>query len=151
MLEALGTALERRGEAYGSIESEQLSMGWPLLEAPVWTASLADVLARQRAAGRERFVLAATTEDAAQLDAVVAAAAAERVLVVALAAPPDVVAARIDAREPDDWPGKARLIAHARELAETIPRLPGVDAVIDTTDRTPRDVAAQILALAASR
>ncbi|WP_445148980.1 hypothetical protein [Baekduia sp. Peel2402] len=148
VLEALGSALERRREAYGSIESEQLSMGWPLLEASVWTASLADVLARQRAAGRERFVVAATTEDAAQLRAVVDATAAERAIVVALAASPDVVAARIDAREPDDWPGKDRLIAHARDLAETIPSLPGVDHVIDTTDRDARDVAAEILALA---
>lgn len=147
MLEALGSALERRREAYGSIESEQLAMGWPLLEASVWTAALADVLARWRAAGRERFLVAATTEDEAELAAVVAAAAAERCLVVALFAPPDVVATRIAEREPDDWPGKDRLIAHARSLAKTIPSLPGVDVVIETSRREARDVAAEILAL----
>lgn len=148
VLEALGSALERRGEAYGSIESEQLSMGWPLLEASVWTASLADILTRQRAAGRARFLIAATTEDASQLDAVITAAAADHLLVIALSAPPDLVAARIAARESDDWPGKPRLIAHARALAATIPSLPGVDHVIDTTSRTASDVATEILALA---
>jgi hypothetical protein len=52
-LEALGSALERRREAYGSIESEQLAMGWPLLEASVWTAALADVPGRR---GKERLI-----------------------------------------------------------------------------------------------
>jgi broad-specificity NMP kinase len=149
VLEALSSLLERRGEPHGSIESEQLSMGWPLLEASVWTAALADVLARWRAAGRERFLIAATTEDAEQLAAVITAAAASRTLVIALSAPPDVVASRIAAREPDDWPGKERLIAHARALAKSIPSLPGIDHTINTTHRSAPDVAAEILTLTA--
>ena len=147
MLEALGTELERREIMYGSIESEQLSQGWPLLDAAVWTRALAAVLALQRAAGRTLFVVAATTEDAAQLDAVVAAAAADRTLVVALSAPPDVVAARLEAREPDTWPGKRRLVAHARALAETLPRLARVDVVMETVGRDPREVATEVMSL----
>jgi gluconate kinase len=148
-LEALSTAWERDGVAHGAIESEQLSMGWPLLGPEVWTAALGDVLARWRAAGRERFLVAATTEDHAQLDAV--RALLPDAFVVALAAPADVLGARLDAREPDVWPGKPGLIAHARALAETIPALPGVDLVIDTTDREARDVAREILAAALQR
>jgi chloramphenicol 3-O-phosphotransferase len=55
-----------------------------------------------------------------------------------------VLAERLELREPDRWPGKPGLIAHARVLAEVIPGLPGVDAVIDTTQRASDEVAAEI-------
>ncbi len=62
-----------------------------------------------------------------------------------LVAPADVVAARIDEREPDRWPGKAALIAHARTLAVSMPHeLEGVDARVNTSGRAAFDVAVEV-------
>jgi chloramphenicol 3-O-phosphotransferase len=144
VLEALGTLLELDGVAYGAIESEQLSRGWPLLGADDWIPQLAAIMALQRRAGRTLFLIAATTETAAELEGVVGALDADRVIVVCLSAPEEVVAARVEAREPDAWPGKQRLIEHAGVLAQSIPNIDGIDLVIDTDAREAQDVALEI-------
>ena len=138
------TLLEIDGLEYGAIESEQLSLGRPLLAGREWTSQLDAVLALQRQSGRSRFLVAATVESDDDLRRVVEATRAELLLVVCLAAAPATVAARIGEREPDRWPGKARLIAHARELAEAVPRLGGIDLTIDTDDRLAEEVAGAI-------
>jgi len=144
VLEALTTRLEVRGTAYGAIESEQLAWGWPLLGAESWIAQLAAVIGLQRQSGRTLFLIAATTETADQLRGVLTALNADVVLVVCLIATPKIVAARIEEREPDRWPGKERLIRHARELARTIPLIETIDLQINTEDREADDVAAEI-------
>jgi chloramphenicol 3-O-phosphotransferase len=141
------TLLERGGHAYGAIEAEQLAWGSPLLPADVWLPQLAVVLKIQREAGRRLFLVAATTETAAELSGVVAATAADPVLVVALTASPETLARRLESREPDSWPGKKSLIAHAVALAPLIPALDGVDVVIDTEARSPADLAEEIFHL----
>ena len=138
------TLLEIEAVEYGAIESEQLALGSPLLAANQWTPQLDAVLSLQRQAGRRVFLIAATAEDADELDGVVSATHAERVLVVCLSAAPAIVAARLAAREPDRWPGKQRLIAHARALAESMPRLDGVDLVVETETRDAETVARQV-------
>jgi hypothetical protein len=91
------------------------------------------------------FLVVATTETAEELRGVAEAVGADRTLVVLLVAAPDAVAARIEAREPDRWPGKAGLVAHARELAASMPReLETVDARLETGGRTAADVAAKV-------
>jgi len=144
-LERLGTQLEVRGVPYGAIESEQLAMGSPLLPGGAWIPQLAAVLRLQRDAGRRLFLIAATVEGAADLRGVVDAAAADAALVVCLRADPDTVAARLDAREPDAWPGKQPLIERARALAGAIPALDGIDLVIDTDAHDRDETVSQIL------
>lgn len=144
VLEALTTLLEIDEVAYGAIECEQLAWGSPWLRPAEWVPILAAVISLQRQAGRRLSLVVATTESHAELRAVLGAVAAERVLVVCLDAPPATVAVRIAAREPDAWPGKAALIAHARELAKSIPALTGVDLVLDTEARDPVAVAGAI-------
>ena len=144
MLEALASLHEVKRIEHGALESEQLSLGWPPLPAVAWTPQLAALLSLQRDAGRRLFLISATVEDAAELAAVRASTAADPALVVCLKASPDVVAARIDAREPDRWPGKRPLIERARQLARSNARLAAVDLVIDTEGRTPEGVAAEI-------
>jgi hypothetical protein len=63
---------------------------------------------------------------------------------VLLVAPGDVVAARIEAREPDAWPGKQALIEHARDLASSIQELDGIDIRISTENRQPTEVAVEL-------
>jgi hypothetical protein len=144
VLEALASLHEAKRIEHGALESEQLSLGWPLLPAAAWMPHLGALLSLQRDAGRRLFLISATVEDPAELAAVRAATAADLALVVCLTASPDVVVARIDAREPDRWPGKGPLIERARRLARSNARLPAVDLVIDTEERTPEGVAAEI-------
>jgi chloramphenicol 3-O-phosphotransferase len=144
VLDTLSTLLEINGTSFGAIESEQLARGWPWLESSEWIAQLAAVIALQQAAGRRLFLVAATTETQLELQGVIDALAVDRVIVVCLKAPPEVVADRIADREPDAWPGKVPLIAHARELARSIPALPRVDVVLDTDGRTATEVAARV-------
>jgi hypothetical protein len=145
VLEALTTLLEIDDVEFSALESEQLAWGSPWLSAEQWLPQLAAVMALQREVGRRLFLVAATTETTDELRCVVEAVGADRSVVVLLVAAPEVVAARIDAREPDLWPGKTNLIGHARRLAVSMPRdLAGVDALLRTEGRAAVDVAAEL-------
>jgi gluconate kinase len=146
VLEALTTLLEIDGVEFGALESEQLAWGSPWLPDDHWLRALAQLIALQREAGRELFLVAATTETAAELRAVQDALAVETVVVVCLRAAPGTVAARIAERESDAWPGKQWLIAHAAELAESIPSIEGLDLIVDTDGRDAADVAREVRA-----
>jgi gluconate kinase len=145
VLEELATLHDIEDIEHGAIEAESLSLGRPLLPASSWLTQLDAVLALQRQAGRQRFLITATCATAEELAGVRAATAAEQLLVVCLSASPETVTARLEAREPDRWPGKAPLIERARRFALTTPRLPGIDLVISTEQRAEWDVAAEIL------
>lgn len=149
VLEALSTQLEIDDVGFGAIEVEHLATGWPWLTLEESLVQLAAVLALQRDAGRDTFLVVATTEDEDELSAVIDAVGADDVLVVCLTAPAEVVADRVAAREPDDWPGKAALVDHSRGLAVEIPSIAGIDARIDTVGREAREVAAEIKELLA--
>jgi broad-specificity NMP kinase len=146
VLGALATRLEIEGIGFGAIESEHLGWGSPWLPAAAEREQLAMVIDYQRRAGRDRFLVAVTAETAEQLAGTVTATGAERASVVCLTASAETVARRLEEREPDVWPGKAALIAHARELAVAIPRLAGIDLHISTEDRDAHAVADEIFA-----
>jgi dephospho-CoA kinase len=143
--EAFTTLLDDEGIEHGAIESEQLAWGTPWLEEAQANEQLAAVMALQRGYGRRLFVVVATTETQADLEALVAAVGASRTLVVALSAPGDVCAARVLAREPERWAARESLADHARELADVIPALPGVDLVLSTDGRGEEAVASELL------
>jgi hypothetical protein len=146
VLDALATTLEREGVEHGAIESEELGRGFPTLPNAVLIEQLAAALAVQRRAGRRLFLIAFTAESEDEVSAVLAASGAERALVVCLRAPADVLAARLAQREPDDWPGKAGLITHARALASAPVALDGGDLTLDTAGREAGDLARTLLA-----
>jgi chloramphenicol 3-O-phosphotransferase len=143
--QAFTTLLDNAGIEHGAIESEQLAWGSPWLPDRLVHEQLAAVVRLQRGYGRRLFVVVATTETQADLESLLAAIGAERCLVACLRAPGDVASARVLAREPERWAGRDALAAHARELAEEIPLLPGVDLVLDTDGRAAEDVAAELL------
>jgi GTPase SAR1 family protein len=143
-LEALGSELERAEIPYGSIESEQLSMGWPLLPATTWIPTLSTILHRQVEAGRTLFLITATPESPSELTQLQSSIPASTLHTVCLVAPADTVASRLDTREPDTWPGKQRLILHARDLADQIPTFPGITTTISTETTTAPSTAQQL-------
>lgn len=144
VLDKLATLLEIEGVEFGALESEQFGWGSPWLYGEPWLRQLRAVLELQRQAGRRRFLIAATTETTEELAAVRDAIAVDHVVSVLLGASAKAVAARIDAREPDAWPGKQRLIAHARHLAVSMRDLAGIDIRLDTDGREAVDVAAEL-------
>lgn len=143
-LDALSTLLEIEGIEFGAIEAEQLAWGHPPLAYGAAVQQLAQVLAFQRRMGRNLFLVVSTTENFDEMAAIVAAMDAHPLLVVCLAARPETLAARLEAREPDRWPGKRDLIARACTLAGVVPRVAGIDLVIDTDAAGIEEVAAQI-------
>ena len=151
VLDALGTMLEIDDVQFGAIETEQLARGWPWLNPAQWMPQLEAVIELQRRAGRQRFLVAATTETEQELRAVVNAVAAEQVVVVCLSAPAELAARRVAEREPDSWPGKRGLVEHARKLALEIPALGGIDLVLSTVDRQPGEVAIEVKKLLAAK
>jgi chloramphenicol 3-O-phosphotransferase len=145
--QAFTTLLDNAGIEHGALESEQLAWGTPWLPDALVHEQLAAVVRLQRGYGRRRFVVVATTETQSDLDGLLRAIGAERSFVACLRAPGEVAAARVLAREPERWAGREALAARARELAEAIPLLPGVDLVVDTDGRAAEDVAAELLAV----
>jgi energy-coupling factor transporter ATP-binding protein EcfA2 len=144
VLESLSGLLGDEGVGHAAFESEQLAWGEPWLSLEATMPQLAALCRLQRHAGRQLFLISATTETEAELRAVLAAVAPARHLVVCLAAEPATVAARIAAREPGSWSGKARLVEHARELAAVIPALAGIDLVLPTEGEAADDVARRV-------
>ena len=98
------------------------------------------------AAGRDLFLVVATTETALALQGVIDALAVDRVLVVFLYAPPDVAADRVAARELRvAGEGSAGSACAGAGHVHTGDR--GIDVVVDTDGRTAIDVAAEVRAL----
>jgi adenylate kinase family enzyme len=145
---ALTSRLAARGVEHATFETEQLAWGHPWLDFEATLPLVRGLLDAQRTNGRDRFVLVATTETDAQLDALLTAVGPVRALVAALRVAPETVRERILAREPASWDGRERLAAHAAALAQRIPALRGIDVVIDAEDERPEDVAAALEAAA---
>lgn len=112
VLQELANLLEIEGMTFGALDAEQLAWGSPWLDDQPWLAQLRAIFDIQRRAGRHRFLVAATTQTTAQLRALREAIGADHTIVVLLSASPDIVAARINSREPDTWTGKQQLIEH---------------------------------------
>ncbi len=143
--QAFTTLLDNAGVEHGAIESEQLAWGTPWLPDGQVHEQLAAVCRLQRGYGRRLFVVVATTETQEDLDGLLVAIGAERAMVVCLRAPGEVCATRVLEREPERWAGRVALALHARELADVIPALVGVDLVLDTDGRSADDVAVELL------
>jgi gluconate kinase len=144
VLQKLANLLEIEAITFGALDSEQLAWGSPWLDNKPWLAQLRAIFEIQRRAGRSRFLVAATTETTAELRALREAIAVDRIIVVLLSASPDVLAARIDEREPDTWVGKQDLIDHARHLASSMEELSGIDLRLSTASRDAQDVAIEL-------
>ena len=135
VLTALVDALSDDGVPHAAAEVEALAWTHPPLDD---ARRLEHV--RTVCAGHDLVLLADTVETPEELAALIAATGAAEAFVVRLQAPPDTLAARIIAREPESWSGTDALVAHARAMAP----VPGADLSLSTEGARAEDVAARI-------
>lgn len=148
---AVSAALSAAGTRHAVIDVDQVRLLWPPpdrdpFQHEVAVANLASLARNYERAGAERLVLAGVLEDAQQL------ADYRRVLGagmrhVLLTVQPEVAARRLRARHADDAEGRAWHLRRTGELAAVLRGLQRLDAVIDTSELTPPEVAAQVLAV----
>jgi chloramphenicol 3-O-phosphotransferase len=144
VIEALSDVLAEADVEHAAFECEQLARGHPWLSFLATLPQLHEVLNGQRRAGRALFLVTATIETDAELEALIRAVEPDLALVVALRVMPETAARRVLHREPAHWEGRDALAEHAGRLAVTVPRLRGIDFILDTDHAVPRDVAHHI-------
>jgi len=151
VLTALVDALSDDGIAHAALEVEAAVWTHPSLSPEQQARHVQTLSALFREHGFDLLLVAHTLETDADTAALLAAVGADEHGLVRLEAAPATLAARIAEREPPSWSGLPALMAHARELAATMPALAGVDLVLGTEDERPEDVAARIRARWAHR
>ena len=111
-----------------------------------WARLVRSACELYREAGHRLLVVAQTLETDADAAELLDAVGADEVFLVRLEAEPTSLVDRIIEREPPSWSELSGLVAHAQELAATMPALAGVDLVLSTEGERPEDVAARIRA-----
>jgi shikimate kinase len=144
VLEAFTSLLDNDRVPFAAFETEQLAHGYPWLDEETAYEVVAVVVEALKVRGRSLFVVSATTETDAHIDALRAALAADETTVVCLTAAPETTSRRVFDREPPEWHGRDELVAHSSVLARQIPALRGIDLHVVNEDRDVRDVAAEI-------
>jgi shikimate kinase len=146
----IGQMLDGRDQPYALIDLDWLAWlrpapGTPMTVDEVLAENLRAVWRTFRRAGVERLVLARCLERAAQIDALRRALPGVEIFVVRLVAPLPVLEARLRRRDTSAELAEhlsAAASAGRAEVAEL------ADAVVDSGDRTARDVAQEVLAVA---
>jgi broad-specificity NMP kinase len=144
VLQAFTGLLDNDQVPFAAFETEQFAWGYPWLEEEAAYAVVAVAVEALKVRGRSLFVVSATTETDAHIEALRAALAAERTTVVCLTAAPETTSRRVLEREPPEWLGRDELVAHSAVLATQIPALRGIDLHVSTDGREPRTVAEEI-------
>ncbi|PPF58928.1 hypothetical protein C5C13_07235 [Clavibacter michiganensis] len=145
-MHALGVLLAARGIPHALVDMDAVSLLRPAPSTDPFQLELAlrnlgDLSRNYREAGARVVVVAAVVEDALDLPRYAAALESRDPLVVRLSADPDAVLARLDARHDDDAAALAWHRARAPELAAIIDAAGLGGLAIDTTSRTPAEVA----------
>ena len=144
VLTALADALSDDDIPHAAVEVEAVAWTHPALSDEQWTRHVQAVCALHREAGHGLLLVAQTLEtdeDVAQLKRAVGA---DEYLLVRLEAPPATLVARIADREPESWSGLPELVAHARQLAASMPALRCIDLVVGTEGQSAEAVARRI-------
>lgn len=146
-MHALGALLGARGVPHALVDLDAVRLLHPARPDDPFHQELAlrnlrDLSRNYREAGARVVVVAAVVESAADLPRYAAALESRDPLVVRLSADPDAVVARLDARHLDDPEALAWHRARAPELAAVIDAAGLGGLAVDTTSRTPAEVAA---------
>ncbi|GAA3553951.1 hypothetical protein GCM10022197_06350 [Microlunatus spumicola] len=107
-------------------------------------ANLRDLARNYRAAGATRLVLAGVVEDGREVLRYVEALAGARLLLARLTVDPEVVRDRLRRRHHDDPDTLAWHLDRTVELTGILDAEPFEDVRVDTSGRTPEDVALEV-------
>ena len=144
VLTALADALSDDDIPHAAVEVEALVWTHPALSDEQWTRHVQAACGRHREAGHELLLIAQTLESDEDMIQLKEAVSADEYLLVRLEAPPATLVERIVEREPDSWSGLPELVAHAQQLAASMPSLRGIDLVVSTEGQRPEVVAQRI-------
>ncbi|RIJ51322.1 hypothetical protein DZG00_09310 [Clavibacter lycopersici] len=148
-MHALGALLAARGVPHALVDLDAVRLMHPAGPADPFHQELAlrnlgDLSRNYREVGARVVVVAAVVESAADLPRYAAALGSREPLLVRLTVDADEVRSRLDARHLDDPDGLAWHRARAPELAAIIDAAGLGGLAIDTTSRTPAEVAALV-------
>jgi broad-specificity NMP kinase len=146
VLTALVDALSDVDIAHAAVEVEMLVWTHPALTDEQWSRHVRLACELYREAGHRLLLVAQTLETDADVAELLEAVGADEVFLVRLEAHTASLVERIIEREPPSWSGLSGLVAHAVELAASMPALGSVDMVLSTEDQSAEDVAARIRA-----
>ena len=143
--------LRAAGVAHAVVDLDALSWCFPAAPGDPYRTrlalrNLAALWPNFRAAGAERLVVARTIETRAEADEIAAAIPGGRVVVVRLHATPEALEARLRVREVGS--GFAALLQRATDLTRLMDLVQLEDHLVETTGRSPDEVAREVLQLA---
>lgn len=147
----LGDLLRGAGVPGAVIDVDWLRRSWPAPADDPFRAgqaleNLRALASTFRRDGAEVLVVAGVVEDVLELGRYRTATSATGLLHVRLSADPEVVAARLRRRHGDDAPTLRWHLERHPELARTLDAVGFADEMrLDTTNRTPAEVAQQVL------
>jgi dephospho-CoA kinase len=144
VLTALADALSDDDIPHAAVEAEALVWTHPALSDEQWSRHVQAVCRLHRDAGHELLLIAQTLETDEDTTQLQQAVGADEYLLVRLEALPATLVERIIEREPESWSGVPELVAHAQQLAASMPALRGIDLVVSTEHQRPEAVAQRI-------
>jgi hypothetical protein len=148
-MHALGALLGERGVPHAMVDADAVRLLRPApaddpFHRELELRNLRDLSRNFRAAGARVVIVAAVVERADDLPRYAAALGSREPLLVRLTADPRTVRARLDARHDGDADALAWHAARAPELAAILEAADLGGIAIDTTTRSPAEVAALI-------
>jgi RNase adaptor protein for sRNA GlmZ degradation len=125
----------------GAGKSSVLTALTDALSDEQWSRHVQAVCALHREAGHELLLVAQTLETDEDTNQLKRAVSADESLLVRLEARPATLVERIIDRKPESWSGLTQLVAHAQQLAASMPALRDIDLVLDTEHQRPEALA----------
>ncbi|WP_309104700.1 AAA family ATPase [Microbacterium sp.] len=153
-LQALSAALKRKGTPHAVVDFDYLRLAWPAppddpYNLQLGLANLANLADNARQAGAEKLAVAYVVTRPEDVAAFAAALGVPTMHVIRLRAEPEVVEARLRRRHEIDAPWElAGFLEGMQELQHRLDAVALDDLVIDVTDRSPAEVAQEILVAA---
>lgn len=144
------SVLEAQAEhPHAVIDSDNVRRLWPRpngdpFQHELELENLRDLAANYRAAGARHVIVAGVIEEKAEVPRYAAALQAERMLVCRLVTDANALESRLIARHSDDPVARDWYLNRSGELAAILEAAALDDVVIETTSRSPRQVAEAI-------
>ena len=145
----LSRLLSDRQEPHALVDLDQIRLLFPPppgdpFQHEVELANLRDIAGNYRAAGAARLIVAGVLESPGEVPRYEVALGVDSLLVCRLLVDPDTARARLSNRHVDDPDARRWHLHRTGELATVLDRARFDDVVVDTTHRSPLEVAREV-------